>query len=205
MYDGRPVVESDSYMYQVRAPRGGAVWLAGRARSDRERRARPRGFPRSLPLLPLLPLPPLPPLPSLPSLLLLLPPLPPGESDGAPSHGARSSSLQCQLGYVQNGDLPDLETDVWEGRDAVFTVAMLDPDSLAIIDTVEIFRGQMDTLSVEVKATDSVVTLTVVNEMTKLKQSWGATYSVADSLAGAFPDDTSMRFLPNIQGKNIQL
>jgi len=117
----------------------------------------------------------------------------------------RISSLKCQLGYVQNGDLPDLETDVWEGRDAEFTVAMLDPDSLDVIDTIEIFRGQMDTLSVEVKAADSVVTLTVVNEMTKLKQSWGATYSVAASLAGDFPDDTSMRFLPNIQGKKIQL
>lgn len=117
----------------------------------------------------------------------------------------RISSLKCQLGYVQNGDLPNLETDSWEGRSAVFNVVMLDPDDLTIIDSVEIFRGQMDTLSVEVKEKDSVLTLTVVNEMTKLKQSWGATYSVADSLAGGFPGDTSMRFLPNIQGKKIQL
>lgn len=117
----------------------------------------------------------------------------------------RISSLKCQLGYVQNGDLPNLETDSWEGRGAVFNVVMLDPDDLTIIDSVEIFRGQMDTLSVEVKEKDSVLTLTVVNEMTKLKQSWGATYSVADSLAGGFPGDTSMRFLPNIQGKKIQL
>jgi len=117
----------------------------------------------------------------------------------------RISSLRCQLGYVQNGDLPNLETDSWEGRDAVFNVVMLDPDDLTIIDSVEIFRGQMDTLSVEVKEKDSVLTLTIVNEMTKLKQAWGATYSVADSLAGAFPNDTSMRFLPNLQGKKIQL
>lgn len=117
----------------------------------------------------------------------------------------RISSLKCQLGYVQNGDLPNLETDSWEGRGAVFNVVMLDPDDLTIIDSIEIFRGQMDTLSVEVKEKDSVLTLTIVNEMTKLKQSWGATYSVADSLAGAFSGDTSMRFLPNIQGKKIQL
>jgi hypothetical protein len=117
----------------------------------------------------------------------------------------RISSLKCQLGYVQNGDLPNLETDSWEGRTATFSVVMLDPDDMSIIDSIEIFRGQMDTLSVEVKERDSVLTLTVVNEMTKLKQAWGATYSVADSLAGPFPDDTSMRFLPNIQGKKIQL
>ena len=117
----------------------------------------------------------------------------------------RITSLKCQLGFVQADYLPDLEVTSWEEREAIFQVVMLDPTDLSVIDTTEVFRGEMDTLSVEVGEKDSTLTLTIVNEMVKLKQIWGASYSVADSLAGANPLDTGMRFLPGIQGKKIQL
>jgi hypothetical protein len=118
---------------------------------------------------------------------------------------ARIVSVKCQLGYVPSGSLPDLETTEWQARSATIYLVVLDPTTLAVVDYIEMFRGDMDTLSVDVGEAFSTISLTSVNGLVRLKQSWGGVYSLADSQQSGFPSDTGMRFLPAIQNRKIQL
>jgi hypothetical protein len=118
----------------------------------------------------------------------------------------RITSVTSRLSYVPNDTLPELNDVTWKGLPAAFYVLLFDsanPTS-SPVGGVELFRGTMDTMMTSVGAGGSDVSITVVNELVRMRQSWGETYSDADQKL-TFPDDTAGRFMQSMQDVKIKL
>lgn len=118
----------------------------------------------------------------------------------------RITTMRCTLSYVPNETLPQLNTEEWKDRSSIFYLWLFDKDDLSAgpVDGAPVFTGIMDTLTVKVEAEHSFVEVTVANELVRMKQSWGATYTDSSQKV-IYPNDTSLRFLSSIQNKRIEL
>lgn len=118
----------------------------------------------------------------------------------------RITSVKCSLSYVPNETLPSLNTAEWKDRESIFYLWLFDKDDLGAepVDGHSIFTGIMDTLSVKVEESHSIVELSVANELVRMKQSWGAMYTDSDQKS-RFPTDTALRFMQSMQDVRIEL
>jgi len=120
----------------------------------------------------------------------------------------RITSLNATLNFVPNELLPSLDTAEWKGRSAAFYLLLFNEqapgEELDPTDGVEIFRGTLDTMSVNVGEEDSEVRINIANELLRLKQPWGSYYTTADQEL-TFPGDTGLRFMPSLQDVDIRL
>ena len=116
----------------------------------------------------------------------------------------RAGSVELQLTQVPGTALADAASLVYKRRAAEIHLALLDGDGIDILASVLLFRGTMDTLELDRQPGSSTFTLTLANELARLRDSWGLLYTDSDQQT-LFPGDTGLRFVPSLQDKKIRL
>lgn len=118
----------------------------------------------------------------------------------------RAGTVELKLLKVPGTALADAASLVYKRRAAEIHLALLDADSPApaILHACLLFRGTMDTLELDRQPRASTFTLTLANELARLRDSWGLLYTDSDQQR-LFPGDTSLRFVPSLQDKQVRL
>jgi hypothetical protein len=118
----------------------------------------------------------------------------------------RAGTVDLKLLQVPGTALADAASLTYKRRAAEIHLALLDADSPApaILHACLLFRGTMDTLELDRQPGSSSFTLTLANELARLRDSWGLLYTDSDQQR-LFPGDTSLRFVPSLQDKQVRL
>ena len=116
----------------------------------------------------------------------------------------RAGALKLTLTQVPNAALSYLAAVTYKRRAAEIYLALFDGDSRNLVGVELLMRGTMDTLSLSRSPESSTLKLSVVNELARLRDSWGSLYTDAHQLA-AYPGDTGLRFVASLQDVTIKL
>lgn len=118
----------------------------------------------------------------------------------------RAGSVDLRLLKIPGTALAEAGSLVYKRRAAEIHLGLLDGASNppAILFSTLLFRGTMDTLELDRQPQSSSFTLTLANELARLKDSWGVFYTDTDQQR-FFPGDTGLRFVPSLQDKQIRL
>ncbi|QJE95222.1 hypothetical protein [Luteolibacter luteus] len=118
----------------------------------------------------------------------------------------RAGTVELKLHGIPGHALTDAASIIYKRRAAEIYLALLDGDSSELLGVELLFRGTMDTLELDRQPgpNGSSFTLTLANELARLRDSWGLLYTDADQQS-LFPGDTSLRFVPSLQDKKVRL
>lgn len=122
----------------------------------------------------------------------------------AESADIRTTELGMTLFQIPNDVLSDLSTLSWKGRAVEVTVVLFAADRQTVIGSELFFKGTIDTLTVEVGPELSAINIVAVNELVKLRHSYGYIYTNEDHKI-LHPTDTALRFSAVIQNKQLDL
>jgi hypothetical protein len=116
----------------------------------------------------------------------------------------RAGSLPLRLTEVPNTAISDLASLTYKRRAAEIYLAAFDGDSRNLLAVELLMRGRMDFMTLSRAPESSTIKLVVVNELARLRDSWGALYTDAHQRA-AYPSDTALRFVASLQDVTIKL
>ncbi len=116
----------------------------------------------------------------------------------------RSSNLGLTLSQVPNTVLSGLIDLVYKRRAAEVYLALFDGDSRNLVGVELLLRGTMDTLGLSRAPEGSTIKLAVSDELSQLRDSWGALYTDAHQRS-EYPLDTALRFVASLQDVTIKL
>ena len=115
----------------------------------------------------------------------------------------RAGSCGLTLTGVPGSTLHTLKDLPFKDRAAEIWLALFDEAS-ALIGVELLVRGTMDVLRIARTPEKSTLTLTVINELARLKDTWGALYTDPHQQA-LHPGDTSLRFVASMQDLQIRI
>ena len=118
----------------------------------------------------------------------------------------RAGTVDLRLNQIPGTALADALSLVYKRRAAEIYLAFLDPTEVSFepLGVELLFRGTMDVLKLDRRPAASSFTLTLANELARLRDSWGLLYTDADQQR-LYPGDTGLRFVPSLQDKKIRL
>lgn len=116
----------------------------------------------------------------------------------------RAGTVRLTLTKVPNTALSDLPSIVFKRRHAEVFLALFDSGTDELIGVETLLRGTMDTMSLSRSPESSTIELTIANELSRLRQSWGSLYTDPHQQQ-LFPDDTGLRFVASIQDLQISI
>lgn len=116
----------------------------------------------------------------------------------------RSGSVGLMLTGVPNRTLSTLKDIGFKDRGASIYLAMFAGDSRELIGVELMLRGTMDVLKLNRAPESSTLTLSIVNELSRLRDTWGSLYTDPHQQA-LFPGDTSLRFVASLQDLQIRI
>lgn len=118
----------------------------------------------------------------------------------------RAGSVGMQLTGVPNHLLSELRNLVYKHRAAEIYLALFDSSSepMELIGVELLLRGTMDVFTISRSPSGSTLKISVANELSRLKSSWGLLYTDAHQQA-AFPGDTGLRFVASMQDLDIRI
>lgn len=118
----------------------------------------------------------------------------------------RSGAVGLALNSVPNTTLYTLKDLVFKGRTAEVWLALFDPAAgpAELIGVELMLRGTMDVLKLHRTPDKSTITLSIINELSRLRDTWGALYTDPHQQA-LYPGDTSLRFVASMQDLQIRI
>jgi hypothetical protein len=118
----------------------------------------------------------------------------------------RAGSLKLTLAPVPDSVFAsnNLAEIVYKRRTAEIYLALFEGDSRNLVGVELLMRGSMDVLQLSRAPEASTIKLSVVNELARLRDSWGALYTDAHQRA-AHAGDTGLRFVASLQDVTIKL
>ncbi|RYG16305.1 hypothetical protein EON82_25170 [bacterium] len=118
----------------------------------------------------------------------------------------RAGSLKLTLSPVPDSVFAtnNLAEITYKRRTAEIYLALFDGDSRNLVGVEMLMRGSMDTLQLSRAPEASTIKLAVVNELARLRDSWGSLYTDAHQRA-VHPTDTGLRFVASLQDVTIKL
>ena len=115
----------------------------------------------------------------------------------------RAGGLTLTLTQVPGHALSGLPTLTYKRRAAEIHLGLFDGDSRNLLAVELLFRGTMDTLTVERGPETTTLKLALTNELARLRDTWGALYTDTHQRA-IHPTDTALRFIPSLQDFRIK-
>lgn len=110
----------------------------------------------------------------------------------------KAESIQLILNALPDTELEALNEQQYKARTAEIYYCLLETSCNEVIACDLGWAGEMDTLSVRVSPQARDIELSIVNDLVRLKQTWGAMHTDSDQ-RDIDPDDTSHRFIHAIQ------
>lgn len=115
----------------------------------------------------------------------------------------RAGALTLALTHVPGHALSGLPSITYKRRAAEIHLALFDGDSSDLLAVELLFRGTMDTLTIERGPETTTLKLALTNELARLRDTWGSLYTDAHQRS-LYPSDTSLRFIPALQDFRIK-
>ena len=115
----------------------------------------------------------------------------------------RAGAITLSLTHIPSTALSELASLTYKSRLAEIYLALFAGDTTELVGVELLMRGQMDTLKLKRGPDSSSLSLTVVNELTRLRDSWAALYTDPHQQA-LHPGDTALRFVPSLQDFQIK-
>jgi hypothetical protein len=115
----------------------------------------------------------------------------------------RAGSCGLTLTGVPGSTLHTLKNLPFKDRTAEIWLALFDGDN-ALIGVELLVRGTMDVLKIARTPEKSTISITVINELARLKDTWGSLYTDPHQQA-LHPGDTGLRFVASIQDLQIRI
>ena len=120
----------------------------------------------------------------------------------------RAGQLQLTLTRVPSHTLATLKDLTFKGRAAEVHLGLFTPAEASADDTLIgmelLYRGTMDTLKISRSPKESTITLTIANELQRLRDVWGLLYTDPHQQS-LHPGDTSLRFVASLQDLQIRI
>lgn len=116
----------------------------------------------------------------------------------------RAGSVGLRLTHVPNSQISQVKDLVFKRRSAEIWLVLFEGDSLDLVGVELLLRGSMDTLELARSPESSTLTLTVVNELARLRMEWGSLYTDPHQRA-MYANDTGLRFVASMQDLTISI
>lgn len=117
----------------------------------------------------------------------------------------RAGTINLTLTHIPSETLSTVKDLIFKRRAAEIHLALFTlTDNPTLIGTDLLLRGTIDTLQLNRDTASSTIRVTIANELSRLRDSWGALYTDPHQRA-LHPDDTGLRFIANMQDLNIRI
>lgn len=117
------------------------------------------------------------------------------------SSEVRANGVQVNLSGIPSDLIASALTDTYQGRTAIIYFGVIN-DQVIVADPYIMFRGRMDTMTVEDSGETATITLTVESRLIDLDRARERRFTSEDQKID-FPNDKGLEFITSLQDKAI--